>query len=91
MSWVDVDYARSVVKQMYPYDKWRRRVRNMSDEQVLAIYYKHEESRVRNRTKTVSSGEQTHTLSVKEIPKHDFAPYILDEGEQLSLSLDDLM
>lgn len=90
MSWVDADYARSVVKQMYPYDKWRRRVRNMSDEQILAIYYKHEESRVRNRKKTVS-GEQSHTLSVKEMPKHDFAPYIPDEGEQRSLSLDDLM
>ena len=82
MAWVDIDYARSVVKQMYPSDTWRRRVRGMSDDQVLAIYYKHERDRIRN--KKTPCGEKAHTLSVDEMPKHDFAPYIPDEGEQLS-------
>ena len=84
MPWVDIDYARSVVKQMYASDNWRIRVRSMSDEQVLAIYYKHEEMREAKRPRTIVSSEQKPQTCEK--PKSLFAPYA---GEQLSL--DDIL
>lgn len=37
MPWVDIDYARAVVRQMYSGDRWRSRVRHMPDDQILAI------------------------------------------------------
>lgn len=76
MAWVDIDYARSVVKQMYPGDKWRSRVRGMSDIQVLAIYYKCEEKR---KNKVIHAAMVD---AVKEPERNLFTP---DYAEQLSL------
>ena len=81
MPWVDVDYARSVVKQMYPADTWRRRVRGMSDEQVLAIYYRHEEDRAKKRF-SASIGSK-RSIENHETPS---TPFTSDEGEQLILA-----
>ncbi|MDF2800176.1 MAG: hypothetical protein K0S61_79 [Anaerocolumna sp.] len=36
---------REAVKNVYPGDKWRNKVRNMSDNQVIAIYHKFLESK----------------------------------------------
>lgn len=77
MSWVDIDYACSVVKQMYPSDTWRRRVRSMSDDQVLAIYYKYEEDRRKTKCTTV-----TH----QEVAQPTIQSFVPDEGEQLILA-----
>lgn len=77
MAWVDANYARSVVKQIYPNDTWRRRVRGMSDEQVLAIYYKYEEKKAYSVRK-----EKAVTVdTVKEPVRESF---ISDYAEQLS-------
>ena len=82
MSWVDIDYARSVVKQMYPNDKWRRRVRRMSDDQVLAIYYKHESDR--HAKKVIHKSDEPVVPTTEQVEQILFTP---DIGEQLSLEL----
>lgn len=33
---------REGVEKLYPYDKWRQKVRKMSDAQVLAIYQRNQ-------------------------------------------------
>lgn len=81
MPWVDIDYARSVVRQMYPNDRWCHRVRCMSDEQILAIYYKHEENRTAKRPIEKTDDTQKPTPCVK--PKTIFTPY---QGEQLAFT-----
>lgn len=35
-----IEYMRGVVKNMYKSDSWARRVKGMSDNQVMAIYMK---------------------------------------------------
>ena len=80
MPWVDINYARSVVKQMYPADAWRRRVRNMPDDQVLAIYYKHESDRYSKKVSHIIDEPVVHT--VEQVKQMGFTQ---DEGEQLSL------
>lgn len=85
MAWVDIDYARSVVKQMYPNGTWRSRVRGMSDGQVLAIYYKHEENTDKLRAQkaySVHKGKAAMVDAVKEPERTSFSP---DYAEQLSL------
>ena len=80
MAWVNIDYARSFVKQMYPSDKWRRRVRNMPDDQILAIYYKHESDR---HAKKVTCKSDVPVVPTTEQVKQ--MGFIQDEAEQLSL------
>ena len=80
MAWVDIDYARSFVKQMYPSDKWRRRVRNMPDDQVLAIYYKHESDR--HAKKITCKPDIPVVPTAEQVNQMGFIP---DEAEQLSL------
>lgn len=51
-------YMYRTVMNMYDGEKWRWRVRNMSDNQIMAIFYKHLERReaaknVKKRTETV--------------------------------------
>lgn len=82
MSWVDVDYARSVVKQMYPSDKWRRRVKAMPDEQILAIYYKHESDR--HAKKVTCRSDVPIIPTAEQVEQMLFTP---DVGEQLSFGL----
>lgn len=85
MAWVDIDYARSVVKQMYPSDKWRSRVRGMSDKQVLAIYYGREENLDKLKAKkaySVHKEKEAMIDSIKESEQNHFTP---DYAEQLSL------
>lgn len=80
MAWVDIDYARSVVKQMYPSDTWRRRVRNMPDDQVLAIYYKHESDR--HAKKVICKSDIPVIPTTEEVKQISFTK---DEAYQLSL------
>lgn len=85
MPWVDINYACSVVEQMYPSDKWRSRVRGMSDGQVLAIYYKYKEVLDRLKAKkaySVPKEKEAMVDAVKEPERNSFNP---DYGEQLSL------
>jgi hypothetical protein len=37
---VSVDSMRNIVRTAYPGDKWKARVDNMSDNQVMAIYFR---------------------------------------------------
>lgn len=85
MPWVDIDYARSVVKQMYPSDKWRSRVRDMSDDQVLAIYYRYEENIARAKAQKAYSAHKEKEAMVDAVkePEHDL--FVPDYAEQLSL------
>lgn len=39
----DIDVMRQEVTAMYPGDKWKRRVKKMPDDQVTAIYLKHQQ------------------------------------------------
>lgn len=84
MPWVDIDYARSVVNQMYPGDKWHSRVRIMSDAQVLAIYNTHIEKIEQQKQipKAANSVKEEPIENATE-PKRVFTP---DRGEQLSLT-----
>lgn len=82
MAWVDIDYARSVVKQMYPHEKWRSRVRNMSDQQILAIYYKHESD---YHAKKVTCRKDITVVPTKE--QIETLLYSQDVGEQLTLDI----
>ena len=56
MSWVNIDYARSVVMKMYKSDTWRKRVQSMPNEQILAIYYQHENDN-KTKSKTVDDNK----------------------------------
>lgn len=76
MAWVDANYARSVVKQMYPNDTWRRRVRGMSDEQVIAIYYRWEEDREERKYK--KSAEST-ACNADTVVKNRFTPIYAEQ------------
>lgn len=38
-----VDQMREVIEKQYPNDTWRRKVKNMSDAQVMALFYRFEE------------------------------------------------
>lgn len=82
MAWVDIDYARSVVKQMYPHDKWRRRVKAMPDEQILAIYYKHESDR--HAKKVAHKHDEPVVPTAEQVEQMLFTP---DVGEQLNFGL----
>lgn len=78
MPWLDIEYARSVVKQMYPSDGWRRRVNKMPDTQILAIYYKHEDERIKKKYKVSTD------LSPVEVTSAEQTMFVPDKGEQLS-------
>lgn len=81
MPWVDIDYARSVVRQMYSGDRWRSRVRHMSDDQIFAIYYKHEEDRIKKHHDV--KADNTQKPKACEPAKPLFTPY---QGEQATLT-----
>ena len=37
---LSVDAMRNIVRTAYPGDKWKNKVNNMSDNQVMAIYFR---------------------------------------------------
>jgi hypothetical protein len=44
----DMDIKRSYVSELYPGARWRRRVRRMPDEQVVAIYLREKNKEIEN-------------------------------------------
>lgn len=85
MAWVDIDYARSIVKQMYASDTWRSRVRGMSDDQVLAIYYRYEEKIEREKAMKAYSAHKDKKDTVEAVKEVKQDRFISDYAEQLSL------
>lgn len=48
MSYISVDYMRSEISKMYPGPSWRKKVQNMPDNQVMAIYYDKQSTDISN-------------------------------------------
>lgn len=49
----DIEAKRAFVEELYPGPSWKRRVKNMSDGQVVAIYLRNQDK------KTTKSEEHT--------------------------------
>lgn len=76
MAYISPDDARHVVSRVYNSPKWRDRVRDMSDKQVVALYYKFASSgkldelerrdRVMERPKPIKKKEPRKKITVNE-------------------------
>lgn len=69
MSFLSMAHMYQVVRDMYPSRKWREKVLNMTDNQIMAIYFDHEEraearkKRSRRRKKVTSCGGEVKTVA----------------------------
>ena len=63
MSFLSMAHMYQVVRDMYPSRKWRERVLNMTDNQIMAIYFDHEEREAARKAKTGRGLK--HTLQEK--------------------------
>lgn len=77
---LDIDFMRDCIAEMYPGDKWKRRVAMMRDAQVMAIYYSFRE-RITKIKKNQNQGG---------VPDAGFARGI-SEGEYEQVSFDDYL
>lgn len=78
-----VEMRKDIIK-LYPYDKWRQKVKNMSDEQVLAIYLKNQD-----KIKAMSKSYAKQVIPVHECLGRIFANSD-KEAEQIHIdALDD--
>lgn len=75
MSQYSMAYMYDWVRDMYDSDKWRWKVRNMSDNQIMAIFFKEQDKiRERNAKAKVGTSEVGERSGTEQVRTEDVYP-----------------
>ena len=68
---MDIDAMRSKIMEVYPYPRWERKVANMEDRQVVAIYKNMQKLNALKPKKKTKMKEKLHQISIWEWVKEN--------------------
>jgi hypothetical protein len=88
MAYASVDDMRYIISRVYPSDKWRSRVRRMSDNQVCAIYFSFlEQGKFDKKPVKKSCQEPVERPCTESLNEPRTDAFAVDTAEQMSFEL----